>query len=209
MRCGLLDDVLANLILTAPEQHVVGGEVGVAEHVRGDQHVLRGTVALRQICAPRVAGEHDLEQSRQAHAVLDQLVDVAHAERPVRHAHRQTVDRNLGHEAFGYDFELDAVVVEPFLARELLDAGNVRLPVFGHVLLGYSEARPKKCRTAFQMSSVPLTRYAPTLSSSRAISTNSRPISLSGAAPASGATSRKPAKLQSPTSSASAVCACG
>ena len=195
MRRGLLDDVLADLVLAAPEQHVVPGEVRMTEHVRRDQHVLRRAVALREIGATRIAREHDFEQPRQPHAVLDQLVDVAHAERPVRHAHRQTVDRDLGHEAFRHDLELDAVIVESLLARELLDAGNVQLPVFGHGFT--SEARPKKCRTAFQMSSVPLTRYAPTLSSSRAISTNSRPISLSGAAPASGATSRKPAKLQS------------
>src|SRR5687767_11078926 len=175
--------------------------------MRGDQHVLRRTIALREVSATGIARKHHFEQSRQAHAVLDQLIDVAHAERPVRHAHRQPVDRDLGHEAFGHDLELDAVVIQPLFSRELLDAGNMLLPVFGHGLT--SEARPKKCRTAFQMSSVPLTRYAPTLSSSRAISTNSRPISLSGAAPASGATSRKPAKLQSPTSSSNAACACG
>ncbi len=120
---------------------------------------------LREIGAARIAREHDLEQARQPHAVLDQLVDVAHAERPVRHAHRQTVDRDLGHEAFGHDLELDRVIVQPLRARQLLDAGkcdcaSLRSSRSPHAACCW----PKKCRTAFQMSSVPLTRYAPTLS---------------------------------------------
>ena len=52
-----------------------------------------------QIGVARIAGEHHFEDPRVPHALAHQLVDVAHAERPVRHAHRQAVDRDLGHEA--------------------------------------------------------------------------------------------------------------
>ena len=38
-------------------------------------------------------GKHHLEDPRVPHVAPDQLVDVAHAERPVRHAHRQPVHR--------------------------------------------------------------------------------------------------------------------
>jgi hypothetical protein len=65
--------------------------------------------------------------------MLNELVDVAHTERPVRHAHRQAVDRDLGHEALGNDLELDRVILESLAARELLDARDVCAPVFGHV----------------------------------------------------------------------------
>ena len=132
VRGGLLDDVLAHLILAAAKQQIVGREVGMTQHVRRHEHVLSGAIALRKVGAPGVAGEDDLEQARQSHAVLNELVDVPHAERPVRHTHGQTVDRDLGHEAFGHDFELDRVVLQPLRARELLDASDVRLPVFGH-----------------------------------------------------------------------------
>ncbi len=37
---GMLDDVLAHLLLAAPEHHVVAREIRVPEHVRGHQHVL-------------------------------------------------------------------------------------------------------------------------------------------------------------------------
>ncbi len=76
--------------------------------------------------------------------------------------------------------------------REMWDCQSSVCIVLGIAVQEPCEAWVKKCRTAFQMSSVPLTRYAPTLSSSRDRSTNSLPISLSGVEPASGATSRKP-----------------
>ena len=108
----------------AREQLVVLGEVGVAEHVRGDQRVLGERVAVHQEGAARIAGEHDLEDLRVAHALAHELVDVAHAEGPVRHAHRQAVDRDLGHEARRRHLEVDRVVVEPEALRERLDAAR-------------------------------------------------------------------------------------
>jgi hypothetical protein len=62
--------------------------------------------------------------------MLDQLIDVAHAERPMRHADRQAVDGDLGHEAFRHHLEFDRVVLEPLRARQLFDARDVGLPVF-------------------------------------------------------------------------------
>src|SRR5687768_9450286 len=124
--------------------------------------------------------------------MLDQLIDVTNAKRPVRHADRQAVDRNLGHEAFRHHLEFDGVILQSLRTSQLFDARDVGLPVFPLHGCEPCEACVKKCRTAFQMSSVPLTRYALTLSSSLDRSTNSLPISLSGAEPASGATSRKP-----------------
>ena len=109
---GVLDDVLAHLLLAAPEQQVVAREVRVTEHVRGDQDVLREAVARGQIGVARVAGKHHLEQARVPHVALDELIDVAHAERPVRHAHRQPVDGDLHHEAVGHRLEVDRVELE-------------------------------------------------------------------------------------------------
>ena len=117
----LVDDPVADFLLAAPEQLVVLGEIRVPEHVGHDQRVLLQAVALGEVGAPRVAGEHDLEQPRVAHAVLDQLVDVAHAEGPVRHAHRQAVDGHFHHEAVGHFLELHGVVVEALGAGQLLE----------------------------------------------------------------------------------------
>ena len=124
----VLDDIFADLFLAAPEQHVVAREVGVTEHMRGHQHVLGNAVARREIRVPGIAGEHHLEQARVPHAVLDQLVDVAHAERPVRHAHRQAVDRDLHHEAVGHGLEVDGIEGEAGIERELLDARHELAP---------------------------------------------------------------------------------
>jgi hypothetical protein len=122
VRGGLLDDVAARHGVEAREQLVVPGEVGVAEHVRGHQRVLGERVAVHQEGAARVAGEHHLEDLRVAHALAHQLVDVAHAERPVRHAHRQPVHGDLGHQARRRELEVHRVIVEAERARQRLDA---------------------------------------------------------------------------------------
>jgi hypothetical protein len=49
----------------------------------------------------RVAGEHDLENFGMPHVLAHQLVDVAHAERPVPHPHRQAIHGDLDHEIAG------------------------------------------------------------------------------------------------------------
>jgi predicted MFS family arabinose efflux permease len=72
-----------------------------------------------------IPGEHDLEDLGVAHALAHQLVDVAHAEGPVRHAHRQAVDRDLGHQAGRRDLEVDRVIVQAEPVGECLDAGGV------------------------------------------------------------------------------------
>jgi len=118
MRGRLLDDLVADLLLAALEQRVVLGEVGVAEHVRSDERVLLQRVVAGEIGAPGIAGEHDLEQARVAHAVLHELIDVADAERPVRHAHGKTIHGDFHHEARGHFLELHGVVVETVALRE-------------------------------------------------------------------------------------------
>jgi hypothetical protein len=125
VRGGLLHDVAARHLVEAREQRIVLREVGVAEHMRGDQRVLGERIAVHEEGAAGVAREHDLEDLRVPHALAHQLVDIAHAERPVRHAHRQAVDRDLGHQALRRDLEVDRVVVEAEPVRERLDAPGV------------------------------------------------------------------------------------
>ena len=160
----LLDDVLAHLRGTAPEQQVVGGKISVPEHVCDDEQVLGVAVVAPEVGVTRVAREHDLEQPRQAEPVLHQPVDVAHAERPVRHAHRQPVDRDFHHQAVRHRLEVDRQVVEALGARQALELVQVRAPAVGHAGPPQLAAcsRPKKCRTAAQMSSGRSARNAPT-----------------------------------------------
>src|SRR5271169_726251 len=109
-----------------------------------------------------VAGEHDFEQPGVAHVPLHQLVNVARAERPVRHAHRQTVDRYFGHEAVGNRLEYDGRPLEPEVARQILDPRHLFTPIVGHGAAPGATASAacasvvKKWRTAPAMSSGPL-----------------------------------------------------
>ena len=162
----MLDDVRAALVLTAAEQHVVLREIGVTEHVRGDQNVIREPVAGGEIRVAGIAGEHDLEEPRVAHMPLQQLIDIARAEGPVRHAHRQSVHGDLGHEAVGHRLEDDLGPVESELARETLELRHVTAPIRAHGAgpaaspLVFASA-VKKCRTAPAMSSGPPTEKRP------------------------------------------------
>ncbi len=149
---GMLDDVLADLPLAALEQHVVLGEIRMPQHVCRHQHVLGEPVARSEIGVTRIAREHHLEQPRIAHVPLDELVDVADAERPVRHAHRQAVHGDLHHEAVRNGFEVDRVKIQARAGRKLFDAADVRLPVLAHVSTALLSA-VKKWRTAPHTSS--------------------------------------------------------
>ncbi len=164
----VLDDVCVALVLAAAEQHVVLREIGVTEHVCGDQHVVREPVAGGEIRVARIAGEHHLEQPRVAHVPLQQLIDIARAEGPVRHAHRQPIDGDLGHETVGYGFEDDLGPVEPEVPREVLEPRHVSTPIRAHGVNPAGSATPlvfasavKKCRTASAMSSAPPTEKRP------------------------------------------------
>ncbi len=66
----MFDDVRAALILAAAEQEIVLGKIRMAEHVSGDQYVVRESVARGEIGMPGIAGENDLEQPRIAHMPL-------------------------------------------------------------------------------------------------------------------------------------------
>jgi hypothetical protein len=127
VRRRLLHDVAPGHLVEAREQLVVLGEVGVPQHVGGDQRVLGERVAVHQERAARVAGKHHLEDLRVAHALAHQLVDVAHAEGPVRHAHRQAVHRDLGHEARRRELEIYRVVIQAEALGERFDARGVLL----------------------------------------------------------------------------------
>lgn len=52
----LVHETVADLLLAAPEQRVVLREVGMTEHVRDDQRVLRHVVATSQVGASRLPG---------------------------------------------------------------------------------------------------------------------------------------------------------
>ena len=93
--------------------------------MRDDEHVLGERVRIDEIGLARIAGEHDLEDPRVPHVPLDELADVAHAERPVRHAHRQAVHRRFHHEAVRHQLELDRVILQPEIVRKRLDPVRV------------------------------------------------------------------------------------
>ena len=124
-RGGLLENPAAGHRHRAHEQRVAAREIGVTEHVRQDQHVLRKRVAVDEVGMARIAGKHYLEDPRVAHAALNQVMDVAHAERPVRHAHRQAVHGGLHHEVLGNELEVDGVVLEALRLRQRLDLRRV------------------------------------------------------------------------------------
>ncbi len=180
----VLDDMLAHLLLAAPEQQVVLGEIGVTEHVRGHQYVIRQAIAGGEVGVARIARKHHLEQARIAHVPLHQLVDVACAERPVRHAHRQAIDRDLGHEAVGHRLEDHRRPVQSQPMGQLLHAGHVIAPRRRHGGTLPETAAPacasavKKCRTASAMSSGTPTENRPTGSPAAAASSNRRTVSV-------------------------------
>src|SRR5579862_899864 len=100
-----------------------------------------------------VAGEYHLEQTRMTHVALDQLIDVAHAEGPVRHAHRQPVDGDLHHECVRNRLELHGVKIQPEARGKFLHAPYVTAPVATGIRLRLAHpvalaSAPKKCRTA-------------------------------------------------------------
>jgi hypothetical protein len=118
LRRRVLDDVRARHLEETREEMVVLREIGVAEHVRRDQRVFREGVRVDEVAVARVAREHHFENARVPHRLANQLVDVAHTERPVRHADRQAVNRDFGHEVVRDELEIDRVIVEPERVRK-------------------------------------------------------------------------------------------
>src|SRR5882672_5550151 len=114
-----------------------------------------------------------------AHAVLDQLVDVADTERPVRHAHRQSVHRDFHHESVRDFLEVHRVVVEPGAHCQLLDARQELAPfaaICAHC--GSLACCWKKWRTASQISSMRLTAKLPAGLPSSPRALNRPPVSV-------------------------------
>ncbi len=178
----VLDDVLADLLLATTEQQIVARKVRMAEDMCSNEDVLRKAIARGEIRVPGVAGKHDLEQPRMAHVPLNELIDVAHSERPVRHAHRQSVDGDLHHEGVGDRLEIHPVERQPGAGRQLLDALDVALPVLGRIQAHEpSSARfsaVKKCLTAPQTSSKSLSAKLLAAQPAEASSANRRPVSV-------------------------------
>ena len=122
---ALLEDMAARHGAKAHKQLVAAGKVGMAQHMRGDQGIFGQRIVFRHVGVAGVAGEHDFEDMRVAHLLMHELVDVAHAKRPVAHAHGQAIDGDLGHEAVGHQLEVDAVEFQAQRPGQLLDARPV------------------------------------------------------------------------------------
>ncbi|MNU99981.1 hypothetical protein D3C71_901330 [compost metagenome] len=156
-RRALFQDVLARHGAETQKQGIAAGEVGVAQHVGRDEGVFRHGIVLGHVGMARVAGKHDFEHMRVAHLLMHELVDVAHAERPVAHAHGQAIDGDLGHEAVRYQLELDGRKLQPHFLRQRFDARRVAVQVGcirRHAAASVSAASCwKKVRMAAQISS--------------------------------------------------------
>ncbi len=96
-----------------------------------DEGVFGHGIVFRHVGMARVAGKHDLENVRIAHFLMHELVDVAHAERPVTHAHGQAIDGDLVHEIVRHQFELDGRKCQAQLARQCFDARRVAVQAHG------------------------------------------------------------------------------
>ncbi len=118
MRSGLFDDMVADLLLTGREQRIVLGEIGMTQDMGHHQGVFLQGVGVGQIGAAGIARKDHLEHPRVAHAVLYQLMDIAYPERPMRHTHRQPVDRDLQHERRRHHLELHRVVIQALVTGQ-------------------------------------------------------------------------------------------
>src|SRR6185437_4371705 len=178
---SMFDDVLADLLLATAEHQVVPGKIRMAEHMRGHQDIVGERVTLGHVGMTGVARKHHLEQTRIAHVPLDELVDVARAEGPVRHAHRQPVDGDLRHEAVGNRLEDDRRPLQAELASQLLEPRNVIAPPLAHAALPAASLSAaswvRKCRIAAPMSSGPEMQKRPIVACSDT-SSNSRMVSV-------------------------------
>src|SRR3569833_841388 len=106
----------------------------MAQHVGGYENVFSEPVAGGEVCVARVAGKYHLEEARVAHVPLNELIDVANAERPVRHAHRQAVYGDLHHEGVRDSFEFNGVERKTRTGRELFYSLCIVSPVVSHEL---------------------------------------------------------------------------
>ena len=91
------------------------------QHVGDDQRILRNAVAFGEIGTTGVAGKHDFVQPGMTHASLYHLMDIANAERPVRHAHRQPVNGDLQHETLRHLFEVQRKIIETETLAQFLE----------------------------------------------------------------------------------------
>src|ERR1700759_3183441 len=104
----------------------------MSEHMSRNEYVFGEAVARGQIGVAWVTRKHHLEEAGAAHVALDELIYVPHAEGPVRHSHRETVNGDLHHEGIGDCLEFDWMKTESRFGRKLFDALRITLPVLCH-----------------------------------------------------------------------------
>ncbi|PMQ07767.1 hypothetical protein JaAD80_27770 [Janthinobacterium sp. AD80] len=121
-RRALFQDVLAGHGAEAHEQRITPCKVRMAQHMGCHQGVFRHRVVFRHVGMAGVAWEHDLKNMRMAHLLVHELMNVAHAKRPVAHAHWQAVNGDLRHETVGYEFKVDRGEFQAQFQRQRLDA---------------------------------------------------------------------------------------
>src|SRR5260370_1941260 len=116
---------------------------------------------------------------------LQELVDVASTEGPVRHPHRQAVDRDLGHETVRNGFENDGGPGKPMFVGEIFETRQMTAPVGIHGSLPGAapvaadcDSSVKKWRTAATTALGSLIEHRPAPAPLRASSSNSRAVSL-------------------------------
>ncbi len=131
----------------------------------------------------RIAGKYDLEEPRVSHVPLNELIDVPHPERPVRHSHRQSVDGDFHHERVGDCLEIDRMELQARARRQLFDPLDVAFPIRarsrahpGASSAAFSAA--KKWRTAAHTSSKSFRAKLPAAQPADASSANRRPVSV-------------------------------
>src|ERR1700730_10428068 len=116
---------------------------------------------------------------------LQELIDVASAEGPVRHSHRQAVHRDLGHETVGYGFENDGGPGKPMFAGQIFETRQMTTPIGFHGSLPGAApvaadcaSRVKKWRTAPTTSLESFIEHRPPAEPSTPSPSNSRAVSL-------------------------------
>ena len=124
--CGaLLENAAAGHGHEAGKQLVILGKVGVAENMGDDQGIFGQRIVFLHEGLARVAREHDFENARVPHVLAYQLVNVAHAERPVAHPDRQAIDGYFDHEIGGYQVEGDGIKIQAQFERQRFNLRGV------------------------------------------------------------------------------------
>jgi hypothetical protein len=107
------------------QQRIAAAKVGVAQHMGTDQRIFSLGVAVRQEGAAWRAGKHHFINAGLAHMARRHLAQVAQAEGPVAHAHRQTIDGDFEHEAFRHPLEIHRSALQAQFGGQRLHGGQM------------------------------------------------------------------------------------